>query len=274
MDPTRSHRPTRRGRTALARSALVALVALTSAAQQPASDGSVDAKARLEATRLELSKWIETQQLVAKERKDWQQGKEILTARVELLRKEVAGLEQKIRDAQAGVHAANAKRDALTAENAALVATGSELAKSVSAMESDVRRLMKLVPEPVRARPAPLLERMPAEPATTKVSAAERFQNVLGVLNELNKANTEIAVQFEVHTLADGRASEVTAIYVGLAQAYYVGKDGRAAGIGRPTSDGWKWEPANQIAGDVVMALEILQGKHSPAFVPLPVTIQ
>jgi hypothetical protein len=249
--------------------ATLASTALGSATQEPA-----DAKARLDATRLELSKWIETQQLVAKERKDWQQGKEILVARVELLRKEVSGLEQKIRDAQANVDAANAKRDALLAENAALVATGAQLASSVSAMEGDVRRLIKSAPVPVAKRPAPLLDRMPADPATTKVAVAERFQNVLGVLNEFNKANTEINIEFEVHTLSDGRPSEVTAIYVGLAQAYYVGKDGQAAGIGRPTSDGWKWEPANQIAGDVLMALEILQGKHSPAFVPLPVTIQ
>lgn len=277
MDPTRSDRFRVSALPALALALLAGASASGGSAQEPGGEPQrTDGKARLEATRLELSKWIETQQLVAKERKDWQQGKEILVARVELLRKEVAALEQKIQDAQSSVAAANEKRDALLAEKAALAATGAELATSVTAMEADVRKLMQSVPAPVQARPASaqLFARMPADPATTKVAVAERFQNVLGVLNELNKANTEISVEFEVHTLADGRPSEVTAIYVGLAQAYYVGKDGQAAGIGRPTSAGWKWEPANQIAGDVVMALEILQGKHSPAFVPLPVTIQ
>ena len=114
---------------------------------------------------------------------------------------------------------------------------------------------------------------MPADPATTRVSAAERFQNVLVILNGVNKANQEITVSYEVQTLADGRPSEVKAIYVGLAQAYYVSASG-GAGIGRPTADGWKWESSQLIGGDVLMALEILEGKHTPAFVPLPVRIQ
>ena len=105
------------------------------------------------------------------------------------------------------------------------------------------------------------------------VTAAERFQNVLGVLNELNKSNNEIAVNYEVRTLADGRPSEVKVVYVGLAQAYFVSPGGEA-GIGRPGVDGWVWEPTKTAAGDVLIALEILQGKHTPAFVPLPVKIQ
>ena len=62
-------------------------------------------------------------------------------------------------------------------------------------------------------------------------------------------------------------------IYVGLAQAYYVSAKGEA-GIGRPSEDGWKWEPSKAIAADVLQAIEIIQGKHSPAFVPLPVKLQ
>src|SRR5262245_37304145 len=40
---------------------------------------------RLAETRLTMDKWIETQQIISKERNDWYQGKEILTSRVELL---------------------------------------------------------------------------------------------------------------------------------------------------------------------------------------------
>jgi hypothetical protein len=44
--------------------------------------------------------------------------------------------------------------------------------------------------------------------------------------------------------------------------------------MSRPTDAGWTWEPTKVIADDVSIALEILQGKHSPAFVPLPVTLR
>ncbi len=227
----------------------------------------------LEETRLAMGKWIETQQIISKERKEWQQGKEILLGRLELIKQEVGVLDETIKEAEASVAESNAKRDQLLAENEALKSAGSRLADAVGEMELEQRRLMASLPEPIQTRLQPLFQRMPEDPAKARVSVAERYQNVIGILNELNKANQEVAVSYEVRTLADGRPAEVKAIYVGLAQAYYVSAGGEA-GIGRPSPEGWKWEPAKAVAPEVVMALEIIQGKQTPAFVPLPAKIQ
>ena len=227
----------------------------------------------LEEMRLCMGKWIETQQIVAKERKDWQQGKEILVSRLDLVKKEIKSLEEKIHLAEASAGKASRKRDELLAENEALKATNTQLTQSVIGMEGELRRLLPTLPEPVQAKVQPLVQRMPTDPTNTRVSTAERFQNALVILGEVNKANSEITVVFEVRTLAGGKRSEVQAIYVGLGQAYYVSADGDA-GIGRPSAEGWKWEPSAAVASDLVVALEILQGKHTPAFVPLPVVLQ
>jgi hypothetical protein len=140
-------------------------------------------------------------------------------------------------------------------------------------MEGQVRGLANRMPQPVAERLAPLLQRIPTEASTTRVTVAERFQNVLGILNEMNRANSEISLSYEVRTLADGSSSEVQVIYVGLAQAYYLSPRGEA-GIGTPGEDGWNWKPAPEIAGQLLVALEVIQGKHPPAFVPLPVEIK
>jgi hypothetical protein len=132
--------------------------------------------------------------------------------------------------------------------------------------------MQKMLPEPGQAKLDPLYKRIPEDPAKTRASAAERFQNILGILNEVNKSNNEITVNYEVQKRADGSPAEVKAIYVGLGQAYYVSASGDAS-VGRPTAEGWKWEPANEIAGGVTTALEILQGKQTAAFVPLPVKL-
>ncbi|MCI0586091.1 MAG: DUF3450 domain-containing protein [Planctomycetes bacterium] len=227
----------------------------------------------LEETRLAMGKWIETQQILSKERKDWQQGKEILLARLEVIRQEVSSLEGKIAQAQTSVAEGQRKKDDLRAENERLKAVGAQLAEALSAMEGELRPLFRSLPEPVRAKLQPLVQRIPEDPANTRVSAAERFQNVLGILNELNKANNEIAVLYEVRNLSGGAPSEVQAIYVGLAQAYYLGARGES-GIGRPTPEGWQWEASRSLAESLRTVLEILQGKHSPAFVPLPVTLR
>lgn len=234
---------------------------------------NIPAQPTLEETRLAMDKWLETQQIISKERKDWQQGKEILLGRLELVKKEVATIEEKTRQAESSVAEADKKRSELLSESDQLKAASAQLTEAVSGMESEIRQMFKQLPEPIQTKLQPLYQRVPEDPSKTRVAAAERFQNILGILNELNKTNNEITVSYEVHNLADGRPVEVKAIYVGLAQAYYVSTRGEA-GIGCPTTDGWKWEPSKAVARDVLMALEILEGKHSPAFVPLPVILK
>jgi uncharacterized protein DUF3450 len=248
-------------------------IGVPAAAQSTDKPGGTSGRPTLEETRVKMDKWIETQQIISKERKDWQQGKEILLGRIDLLDQEASGLREKIKQAESSVADANKKREDLIAEKSQLEAVRAQLTETVTAMEAEVRRVFKTIPEPIQQKLQPLRQRIPEDPSNTRVSIAERFQNVLGILNELNKANNEITVSYEVRNMADGKPAEVRAIYVGLAQAYYVSAR-REAGVGHPTEDGWKWEASNGIAGDVLVALEILEGKHSPAFVPLPVKIQ
>jgi hypothetical protein len=242
---------------------------LSSGAIEPAYNPA----AEIEATRATLSKWMETQQVISKERREWQQGREILQARLELIKNEVAGLQQKIKQTESTVAEADQRRAALQAENDQVKATAAQLAETVAEFEAKIRELNPRLTEPLRTKLQPLYQRIPEDPKKTRVSVAERYQNVLGILNELNKANNEINVVFEVRNLADGKPAEVRTMYVGLAQAYFFSSKGEA-GIGRPGAAGWEWQSANDQARNIELALEILANKHTPAFVPLPVKIQ
>jgi hypothetical protein len=249
---------------------LIGLLAMSPAQDADTSDAAAPT---LEETRLIMGKWIETQQIISKERNEWQQGKDILIGRIDLVKREIASLEEKIQQAQSSVEESDRKRDALLVENERVKEAGVLLADAVTRMEIEVKRLLQSIPQPIQERLEPLHQRIPEDAATTRVSTAERFQNVLDILNELNKVNNEITINYEVHTLADGRPSEVKAIYVGLAQAYYVSARGEG-GIGRPTENGWTWEPAPDVSRAVMTALDIVEGKQTPAFVPLPVKLQ
>lgn len=293
MNHTHRHSAGSRGRrTALATSTLAAAACLVGLGRGPVGQqgsaapgvsgadasgasgaGALPQGKSLEETRLTMTKWLEMQQLVSKERNDWLQGKEILIGRIELVKREIAGLEEKIQEARAEVAKADAARDELRGQNEGLVATGDQLTAAVSLTEREVLRLFAGLPEPLQTRLQPLHQRIPVDPASTRVSAAERFQNVLGILNEVNKANTEITVTYEVRELAGGRPSEVRVVYVGLGHAYYVSAGGES-GVGRPAESGWQWEPSPAVSADVLEVLEIIQGKQTPAFVPLPMRIQ
>ncbi len=237
------------------------------------TDETSGGKPTLDETRLTMTKWIETQQIIARERGEWQQSKDVLKGRVELVAKEVTTLDERIVQAQASLAETDRKREELAKERDQLKASTERLVKTVTAMEAEVRNLSKVMPDPVRTKLQPLFNRIPEDPANTRVSVAERFQNVLGILNEVNKVNSEMSINFEVRTMPDGSSAECQVLYVGLGQAYYLSPRGDA-GIGRPTADGWKWESAPASADGILKALEILQGKHTPAFVPLPVKIQ
>lgn len=81
------------------------------------------------------------------------------------------------------------------------------------------------------------------------MSLSERFLNVVGVLNEVNKFQREVTVTSEVRKLAEtGSSAEVTAVYVGIGQGYYTTANGKSAGIGNATATGWEWTPNNAAA--------------------------
>jgi hypothetical protein len=221
-----------------------------------------------DAARSTIGKWIATQQIILKETKEWQQGKEILQSRIELLDQEIASLEEKLAKAREGTAEADRKEGELAGEQ-----RGARLAAEVTDLEGAIKTVHASLPPPVQERLAPLFQRIPADPAATKASVGERYQNVLGMLNEINKSNGEIMLVNEIRALSDGKPSEVKSIYVGLGQAYYLSASGEA-GVGRPAAAGWEWIPANELAPNIQEVVDILQNKGSPKFVPLPVEIR
>jgi hypothetical protein len=66
---------------------------------------------------------VETQSIISKEKKEWQQGKDLLQSRIQILKKEIAEVEEKTRQAR------QARGDAAKAR--ASVATDRDTVKSL-----------------------------------------------------------------------------------------------------------------------------------------------
>lgn len=225
-------------------------------------------------TRAVLEEWVETRRLISKERQDFELGKEMLNERIELIQNEIKELEEKIKTAEASITEADKKRGELIEENDRLKASSSSLVGIAKALESRTKSLLKKVPDPIRERVRPLSQRFPKDPKDTKLSLAERYQNIVGVLNEVNKFNREITVTSEVRELSGGATAEVTALYIGIGQGYYVNGNGDVAGIGRSSKDGWVWTPANESAAEIAQSIAILKNEAVASFVQLPVEIK
>lgn len=232
------------------------------------------ARSRVESAREALEKWVETRKTISKEKQDWALDREILEERIKLVEREIASLREKIVQAEQSISDTDKKRDELVEENNKLKSASETLTGIVTTLEARTIALNERLPDPIREHIKPLSQLLPGDPNDTKLSLAQRFQNVIGILNEVNKFNREITVTSERRTLADGSAAEVTALYIGLGQAYYTGAGGALAGVGHPSEDGWKWDPANDAADRIADAVAILKNEKVAAFVPLPVKVQ
>lgn len=227
----------------------------------------------IDASRETLARWVETQQLIAKEKRDWQDGRQILAGRIDLVKAEIAALQASMKEQREAGSETVVKQAALGKESTELEQAQRVLRDAATDLEGRLQALEPQLPEPLRSKVASLYGRMPKDPASTTVSVAERFQNVVGILNEANKFNGEITMVNEVRTLSSGKPAEVRTIYAGLGQAWYLSAGGEA-GVGSPGPKGWTWTPDNSLAQPIGHAVDILHSKAKPAFVPLPVKIQ
>ena len=229
----------------------------------------------IEATRETLTKWVETKQLISKEKSEWASGKDILEDRVRLAQAETTTVRDKLKEISVAVAEAQKKRDELAAQNDKLKATAEKSKAMVIAAEKKLRPLLPQLPEPLREKLKPIIARFPEDSEKSTASMAERLQNVLGILDQASAFNATVASVKELRTFPDGTRAEVTTVYLGLSQAYYTNREGTLAGIGHPGPDGWVWKPDNANGKKILLAVHILEGKEKGAtFIDLPVKIQ
>lgn len=240
------------------------------AALAAAGSGRVQEPGNPEDTRAILGTWLETERLILAERRDWKLKRELLAEQIALADAQIESMRGSIADAEAALAAAGGERSGLEAELAALDADAAAYAADVAALEERTRALVARLPEAAVERVRSLLPRIPADPATTKEAVGSRYLTVVGILNSINKFNREITLTSEVRRMADGAAVEVSVLYAGVSQAWYLSSDLRYAGIGTAGPDGWLWIPADERAADIARAFAVHSGAEPAAFVGLP----
>lgn len=236
--------------------------------------GVVRAETPLEDTRSSLEKWLETRQLISQTRSDWQSDKEIMEQTVALYERELKAIDEQM----SKVSTNDSQVDKERAEAEALLKTSNEALAAAKEFATGLEaRIQKLVPQ----LPAPLqdilkkdLARLPADPANTKMLAAERVQILVGLLNEIDKFNNALNVFSERRKNAQGEEVAVETVYVGLGAAYFVNDSGDFAGLGTPGAKGWEWTLQPELAPTVKAVVKIYRNERTAQFITLPVAIR
>ncbi len=228
----------------------------------------------MEITRASLEKWVETRKLISQEKRDWALGQGMLRDRIDLYQREIEAMRSRVRDAERSMTETDKARATLEEQHEKAKEASAALAQSIKDLEARTKALLPRLPDPIRERIKPLSQRLPDDPDTTELGLSSRVQNIVGILNEVNKFNREITVASEVRSLPSGVSMEVTTLYLGIGQGYYVDAAGTAAGIGTATATGWQWFPADHAAPQIAQVIAMFRNELGAAFVTVPFDVQ
>jgi septal ring factor EnvC (AmiA/AmiB activator) len=233
--------------------------------------GPAQGQSTADETRGILEQWVETHRALSQERTRWEEERAFLNQSMAWMRTELAMLEQEIADAEETGSAAEERRAELTGENEAFQEQARLLSARFAELEREMISLVPTFPPALLSRVRPLLDRLHRG---SEARLTQRAQNIVGLLNEVNRFNQRVTLAWEVRTTPEGRQAEVQTLYLGLAQAYFVNDAGTLAGHGRPSPDGWEWTFAPGLAGAVTRAVAVYSNDRSPEFLPLPVRLR
>ncbi len=240
---------------------------------------SGEAPDQISLSRSVLEKYYETQELISKEESDWELGQEILQDRISLVRDQIAELEEKTSEEEAKITEADKERETLQVELADLKEVEKIQSDKILLVEQRVGRLVERFPAPLQEKVRPLVERLPEKgmaPEDIKLSISQRFQNVLGILNEVNKFHADVLLAQERRTISGDRLAEVSTLYLGLGQAFYAGSGETAgeAGTGVPGPEGVEWTRRSDAADELGLLIRINNNEAEPVYVPVTVTVK
>ena len=240
---------------------------------QAQADGEVVGRDMQDA-RDALGQWVETRRIISKEKMDWELSRELLQDRIEIMRRQIQETQQRIDEAKNSIAETDQKHAELNGELDTLKGTSSVLDGIVLGLEARTLALLTRLPEPIRERVALLSQEIPSAGSETTLGTTRRFQNVVGLLNEVNKFNREITVVSESRELPDGETALVTAVYLGIGYGFYVDGTDTRAGTSDASGAVWNWLPADESAADIRRAIRIIQNEEIADFVDLPVVIK
>jgi len=197
-----------------------------------------------------------------------------LSAMLELLQREKALLEERLDEYESMASGADTERKELVERNEALQAVSQAMRDALPALEKRALALTKSFPEPLTKEITPLINRIPTDPGSAKISPSQRLQSVVGILSQAEKFNSGVSLITEIKTLDDGKTTEVETLYFGLAGAVFSDIPGSYAGVGIPGPEGWQWESRPETSKQVRQLIDIYQNTREATFTEIPVTIR
>lgn len=221
-----------------------------------------------------LEQWVATEKLISEEANQWEVEKAIIEAEIETLEAEISILRERISRAEETTSAADARRRELVETSDRLREQVQVIESLVPQFEAKLHSLSPRLPEPLLASVRTFLQRIPRSGESTRLSIGQRVQLLVGTLQQIDNFSRQVNVVRELQSTPDGRTAEVSTIYFGLANAYFVDGTQTYAGFGTPGPNGWEWTTDASLARRIANAVAVYDTSRLAEFIPLPVLIK
>jgi septal ring factor EnvC (AmiA/AmiB activator) len=233
------------------------------------------AQTQIDEARNVLEEYVETRQIISEERSNWKTEEAILTDTVSLLSSELERIEEQIATLETSATVADEERQTLTLQRDELKAGSDAVIGNIGDLETQLKGIIKRLPDPLTSTIQPLVRRLPDDPNNTKLSLGERVQNVVGILSQADKFNNTMTLTSETQELDNGKLVQVSTLYWGSAIAYFVDDSGDYAGYGTPSEEGWNWTQLDNAGSDIRELLAVYDGSSDTIkFVKVPAQIK
>ncbi len=227
----------------------------------------------LDDARSTIKEWATAEKAISRETVQWQEEQVLLEDLLAVAEKRVAKLQGILEAHEGFVSTADAKRLELLDQSERIAVDIAQIEAFLLKMERGLRRLKPRLPEPLQAELEPIYQRMPQNPAESKVALGERMQSVVNLLGKVREFDAKISVSESIRALP-GSETEVSfrTLWIGLGQAYYLAPDD--AGYGRPGAQGWEWHSQAELASSIRECIALIKGRSTePKLIELPVEL-
>lgn len=230
--------------------------------------------APLDNARNLIQEWVLTEQLISEERTEWAEEEATLHNLITLMKDEVSLLTKQIKKAEAQASESDKKKAALLEDEKAMEAIRATLITDVASYEQALKGLQAKLPRPLQNKLDAFIRKFPEEGGVITVSLAQRLQTLVSMLAEIETFNQAVTLDSHIRQMPDGQKIQITALYFGLAGAYFLDKSGQRAGVLAPGSEGWSVTEKPELAAPIAQAIEIHQGIQPAAFINLPLSVE
>jgi hypothetical protein len=216
-----------------------------------------------------VGRWIDTREAIAREQREWQDGKAALLREIEILDAERAALTNELASFHESATAEEKERAETLREKEELDRALKKLVPLIEAAESKALRLLPVLPPMLAASLKAAVGDMDKPAGLTP---PERLRNLLTFHAQLG------AFQSSFHAggamiETEGRRRQCDVLYLGMARAFAVSGDNSWAAVGTPGAGGWTWIPRPDLAAPVRQAIDIHRRERPAALVSLPLGI-